>query len=106
MGVLRDKINERDAQRSAAQLLDGSEAARQQKTDVQDYLTGIQSSFPDGIPAQPSNRQLFIDIGQNLEILAALNNKLPIFKTDLIALKSKVNDTDFEAEIQAEIDLL
>ena len=105
MGI-REDVSLAEDRQNASHFLTASESLRVQEDENNARLVQIKKDYPTGIDTVLSNRAIFVEVGQRLEMKSVLTEKKASYKSDLTNIKPKLLDSNYEAEIQTEIDNL
>jgi len=106
MGALTDNLEMLESRKNAGQLLNTLATLRTQWTDINTSIDALKVKIKTDVQGDTWNGVDIEQLGRELQIRAGILAKRPKYKAALVTLKALVNDTTYETEIQAEIDLL
>lgn len=106
MGKLIDDKVLWEKRRDAANLVQAVSASRTQYQDAGAEMTTLKNKIKSDVQNETWIAADFTRMAELITLREQILTKRPVYKAALIALKSQVLDTDYEDEIQVEIDTL
>jgi len=91
---------------NAANLLKKSINSRAQLAQVNTDLLALKVEIKNDVDANIWKKNKFIRAGRLLVLRDALIQRMPIIKTELVAMKPLLKDLNFEEDLQNESDLI
>lgn len=102
--TLENDVKATESARSAHYLIKTCQNLKAQYITVQDDIINLQIKIKDDVAVDTWNPDDIKQLGAAFDLSAGIQSKKPAYRTQLQELKALVNDTDYEAEIQAGID--